>query len=76
MNGYDPNHLLDAHCERLKRKRDSQLSRSLDVGDPLISKIRQRHADFSATLLIRMQEVCGIEISNLRNLMGDRRPKF
>ncbi|MGV3654269.1 MAG: hypothetical protein ACO1N5_08620 [Noviherbaspirillum sp.] len=72
---YDPNRLLDNLIERLQLKNDAALARSLDVAPPLISKIRHRRLPVGASLLIRMNEVSGLSIQELRKIMGDRRTK-
>jgi plasmid maintenance system antidote protein VapI len=73
---YDPNRLLDTMRERLHLKNDAALSRALEVHPPLISKIRHRRLPVSASLLVRMNELTGLSIRELRNVMGDRRKKF
>jgi len=73
---YDPNHLLNTIIKNLHLKNDAALSRALEVAPPVISKIRHRHLAVGATLLIRMNEISGIEIKELRELMGDKRKKF
>jgi transcriptional regulator with XRE-family HTH domain len=73
---YNPNRLFDVLRASLKLKNDTDLARLLGVGAPVISKIRHRRLRVAASLLIRMHEVCGIEIGDLRDLMGDRRRKF
>ena len=74
--GYDPNHMLESLIDQLHLKNDAALSRVLEVSPPVISKIRHRRLPVSASLLIRMHEVCGLSIQDLRHLMGDRRGKF
>ena len=73
---YDPDHLLVALLEKLHLKNDAALSRALEVSPPIISKIRHRKLPIGASLLIRMHEVTGLSIEDLRLLMGDRRNKF
>lgn len=73
---YDPNRLLDALIARMRLKNDVALCRVLDVNPPLISKIRSRVLPVSAALLIRMHDVSGLSIFDLRTLMGDRRSKY
>lgn len=74
--GYDPNKLIDALIRRMLLKNDVALCRALEVGPPLISKIRNRTLPVSAALLIRMHEESNISIAELRSLMGDRRSTF
>jgi len=73
---YDPNNLLGSLIRKLNLKNDAALSRALEVAPPVISKIRHRRLPVGASLLIRMHEVCGLSIKELRELMGDRRGKF
>lgn len=74
--GYNPNRLLDTLIENLRLKNDASLSRALEVAPPVISKIRHHRLPVGASLLIRMHEVSGLSIKDLRYLMGDRRTKF
>jgi plasmid maintenance system antidote protein VapI len=73
---YNPNHLLDTLLEKMNLKNDAALSRALEVAPPVISKIRHRRLPVGASLLIRMHEVSGMSIRDLRDLMGDRRTKY
>lgn len=73
---YDPNKLVDSLLNRMHLKNDAALSRTLQVAPPVISKIRHRKLPVGASLLIRMHEETDLSISDLRNLMGDRRDKF
>jgi hypothetical protein len=73
---FNPNHLLDTLIERMKLKNDAALSRMLSVAPPVISKIRHGRLTVGASLLIRMHEETEIDISELRDLMGDRRKKY
>jgi hypothetical protein len=57
-------------------KNDAALSRMLEVAPPVISKIRHHRLPVGASLLIRMHEVTGMSIRDLRDLMGDRRTKY
>ncbi|GJI94033.1 hypothetical protein RugamoR57_07510 [Duganella caerulea] len=72
---YDPNLLFNALLERLRLKNDAALSRALEVGPPLISKVRRAKLPLSSSFLIRIHEVSGLEIGELRKLMGERRAK-
>lgn len=73
---YNPDNLLDALLERLELKNDAALARLLEVAPPVLSKIRHRRLPVGAALLIRMHEVSGLSVRELRNLMGDRRQKY
>lgn len=76
MSDYGPNTLLEQLISHLGLKNDAALSRILEVAPPVISKIRHRKLPVGASLLIRMHEVSGLSIRDLRALMGDRRDKF
>lgn len=73
---YDPNRLLDAFIKKFALKNDVALARHLEVAPPVISKIRHRSSPIGASLLIRMHDISGLTIAELRDLMGDRRKKF
>ncbi|MFJ2990734.1 hypothetical protein ACIPF8_23000 [Collimonas sp. NPDC087041] len=73
---YDPNKLLDVLTHLLKLKSDAALAHALDTAPPVLSKIRHRRLPVGATLLIRMNEVSGLPIIELRALMGDHRKSF
>lgn len=73
---YNPDRLLDTIMEALQLRNDAALSRALEVAPPMISKIRHRRLPIGASLLVRMHEVSGFTIRDLRFLMGDRRDKF
>lgn len=74
--GYDPNRLLSTLLDKLHLKNDAALSRALEIAPPMISKIRHRRLPVGGSLLLRMHEVSGLSITELRAFMGDRRGKF
>jgi hypothetical protein len=76
VSDFNPDRLLDFLLGHLQLKNDAALSRALEVAPPVISKIRHRRLPVGASLLIRMHEVSGLSILEMRNLMGDRRAKF
>lgn len=73
---YDPNHFIDQLAMRLRAKNDAALCRILGIEPPLVSKIRHGRLAVGASLLIRVHEVTGLAIAELRQLMGDRRRKY
>jgi hypothetical protein len=73
---YDPNRLLDSLITKLQIRNDAALSRALEVGPPVISKIRHGRLPVGASMLIRMHEITAMSIRELRVLLGDRRGKF
>ena len=76
LGTYDPDNLLNYLRELLSLKNDAALARALEVAPPVISKIRHRRLHVGASLLIRMHEVSGLSIRELRDRMGDRRGKY
>lgn len=73
---YDPNKLLDSVIQKLNLKNDASLSRLLEVAPPVISKIRHNRLPVGASLLVRMHEVTGLTIRELREILGDNRQKY
>ena len=73
---YNPNNLIDLLLEKMHLKNDAALSRKLEIAPPVISKVRHLRLPPSASLLLRMHEVSGMSIRDLRDLMGDRRMKY
>lgn len=63
---YDANPLLDMLREKLACKNDAALSRKLEVAPPVLSKIRHFRLPVGASLLIRMHELTGLTIRELR----------
>jgi hypothetical protein len=57
-------------------KNGAALSIVLEVTPPVISKIRHRRLPVGASILIRMHEVSDLSITQLRELLGDRRKKY
>jgi len=76
QESYNPNHLLDVLLGNMQLKNDAALCRMLEVAPPVISKIRHYRLPVGSSLLIRMHEVTGMSIRDLRDLMGDRRNKY
>jgi hypothetical protein len=76
QNEYNPNNLLDVIIGKMQLKNDAALSRCLEVQPPVISKIRHHRLPIAASMLIRIHEVTGLSIRDIRELMGDRRKKY
>lgn len=72
---YNPGQIFDILGERFSIKTDVQLGILLGVGSPSICKIRRHVQPISGSLLIRIHEVTGMSIRELKDLMGDRRSK-
>ncbi len=70
IEGYNPGALLDCVMEQTKVRSDSALARALGTGAPAICKIRGKHAQMTPDLLIRMYDLTGRSIDELRNIAG------
>lgn len=74
--GLNPNALLDALIAELRLKNDAALCRKLDVAQSVISKVRHHRVPVTASLLIKMHDVTGRSVRELRGLMDDHREIF
>ena len=75
-NTYNPTNLLDFLRRTLELHNDAALARMLDVTPTMLSRVRRRRTPVGASLLIRMHEVTGVSVSELGDVMGDRRSKY
>ncbi len=67
--GYDPANLLGALSVWLNLDNDAALACALGVAPPVISKVRHHSLPVGACLLVRMHELSGLSIRELRCLM-------
>nr|WP_315401381.1 helix-turn-helix domain-containing protein [uncultured Duganella sp.] len=65
-----PHPLLDALLERMGLRNDAGLARALEVSAPSISKVRRGRVAVSADLLLRIHEVGGVPVRELRALLA------
>lgn len=72
---YQPSRLFDAIRKNCALKTDSELAVLLGIGNGQICKVRHGSQPLSGQLLLRIHEVTGIEIRQLKMLMGDRRSR-
>ena len=61
--------LLDEVKQRYSIKNDAQLSRTLDVPPPTISKIRSGKINVSADIILRIHECLGMPVADIRSLL-------
>ncbi|MFC3148873.1 transcriptional regulator [Piscinibacterium candidicorallinum] len=73
---YEPSRLLEYLKSKLALPTDAALAAQLGVQRAVLSRIRNRKADFGAALLIRIHELTDIPTKELRRIMGDRRGYF
>jgi hypothetical protein len=71
--GYMPSRLFDLICKRHELKTDRELAHFLGIGSPQTCRVRHGLQPLSGHLLIRIHEVTGLQIQELKVLMGDRR---
>ncbi|HYD58938.1 MAG TPA: hypothetical protein VEC35_01190 [Noviherbaspirillum sp.] len=67
---YTPENLLDVLAARLKVPNDAQLSKALRIDPAMVSKLRSKKAELSAALMVRMHDVSGMTIREIRELAG------
>lgn len=73
---YKPGDLLDRVAVYLGATTDAQLAHKLGIDRPRISKFRRAALEVSDGALIRMNEVTGLAIGDMRELMGLSRRKY
>lgn len=73
---YNPNKLIDAVTAKLELKNDAAVARALKVETPIIEKVRNNRLPLGGYLLMRLGEITGMSVTDLQDLMGDRRRKF
>lgn len=73
---YDPNRLLDAVLEKTQSENDHILAKKLKVHIDVLHRIRSKALPIGASLLLWLQEITGASVSELRQLMGDRRMRM
>ena len=74
-NGYNPNEFLNMLMQHLHIHSDQALSKRLRISLKIIKSIRSGGYPIAASLLLCIEEVTGIAVSELRRWMGDRRTK-
>lgn len=70
---YDPGKLLDFLMKHHGFTCDAELAILLDLHQITISHLRHRHLPLSQKLLSRIQELSGLSIREMRDMMDDRR---
>jgi uncharacterized protein (DUF2336 family) len=67
---YTPAALLDVMSNRFDCKNDAALSRLLQLPPAVVSKLRRKQASITSGILVRMHDITGWSISDLRSHMG------
>lgn len=73
---YNPARLLDMLHEVMQVPNDNQLAAALELERPIICRLRHRRASLSPGVLLRMHDVSGLPINNLRELAGIPVPTY
>lgn len=76
LESYDPAPLLDALYAALSVNQDADLAKALGVSRSLVSKLRSKNVVVTAEILLKMHDASGLDIRDLRKLMGDNRRIF
>lgn len=76
VEGYDPNPLFDMLIKKLKLGNDAGLARASHLHPAVISKVRNRRFGISQDVLLRMHDISGLPINDLRQLAGIPIPPF
>lgn len=73
---YTPGKLLDRVAEKVGAKNDAQLARTLGIDGPRMSKLRTASQAIGDGMLVRMNELAGFSIGDMREMMGLPRRKY
>jgi plasmid maintenance system antidote protein VapI len=65
-----PNQLFDYVIEKLGLKNDAALCRVLEVAPPVVSKIRHDKLPVTARMMIKIHEVSGLSIREIKIFLG------
>lgn len=68
--------ILDALITRLKVRNDAQLSKALHIDPAMVCKLRSKKTGLSASLIIRMHDVSGMSVNELRALANIEPPSL
>ena len=60
--------LLDELIARFNVKNDRQLAKALGISTPVVSRIRNNKSAVSADIIIRIHEVYGMPIAEIKSL--------
>lgn len=67
---YKPHKLLDHLNEVCNVLNDSQLSKRIGVGAPILCKIRSKKQTISGSMMIRIYDLTGVDVDKQRELAG------
>lgn len=72
----NPSQLIDRLRELQRIRTDAALSRLLGIKPPTLSKIRTGKAKITAAVVLRIHEVYGLPVSDLRSMMAQTSPEL
>ena len=73
---YDPSRLLNRVARELGMADDATLANALELPKIFLANIRQGKRRVGATVFVRMQELSGIPIAKLKQIMGEKRGRY
>lgn len=73
LGAYNPARMLNCLRVRFRLDSDAELSRTLGLAPAMLSKIRHRRQAVGAAFILRVHDVTGVPVQDLRRMMGDRR---
>lgn len=68
--GYDIHGFLNGLSRLVGAKNDADLSRTLKLAPHVVSKLRHKRLHLSPGLILRVHDVTGLEVKNIRQLAG------
>jgi hypothetical protein len=68
VEGYNPVALFESVMDKMHIRNDASLARTLGVGSPTICKMRKKAMPITSSMLIRMHDVTGQTIDELRDI--------
>lgn len=74
--GYDGNTLINGLQRRYAKRNDADLARMLWLSPAIICKIRKNRLGISAQLILRIHDITGLSISEIRQLAGVPEPHY
>ena len=61
-------HLLDYLRREYNLPSDAALAEAMEVSPPVISKLRNGHTNLTASMMLRIHDVFGISIANIKRI--------
>lgn len=72
---FAPSRLLDSIKQHYGLSSDRELADFLDLTGPQISRIRNSGSALTAVVVLKIHEISGLPMSQLKDMCGDRRAR-